>query len=117
MSGLVLSVSILANLSDKYLIIIDISSILSSWLLLVPDVPTCSFCFLLYLSLSPYSFLTLAFHDAIMLDSISMQSSCILVKVVDLLSLSNKEKSGLKEPTKVTFVSGCDYLTSKRILL
>jgi hypothetical protein len=37
--------------------------------------------------------------------------------VVDLLSLSNKEKYGSKDTTKAIFTSGCDGLTSVGILL
>jgi hypothetical protein len=39
------------------------------------------------------------------------------VRSTDILSLNNREKSGSKAPTKVTFAAGWEGLTSTGILL
>jgi hypothetical protein len=60
--------------------------------------------------------LFLSFPDAIIFESISKASSCILVRSTDLLSLNNREKSWSKAPAKVTFAAGWEGFTSAGIL-
>jgi hypothetical protein len=95
--------------------ILAISSILSSKYLPHPEGPPCSL--YLLVSLFPVSNLVFNFPDAIMFDSISRASSCILVRSIDLLSLNNRAKSGSKALAKVTFTTGWEGLTLAGILL
>jgi hypothetical protein len=73
-----------------------ISSILSPVDFPDPEGPPCSLNFLF--SLFTFFVFTLSFQDAIILDSISTASSCILGRSKDRLSLNNKAKSGSKAP-------------------
>jgi hypothetical protein len=57
-------------------------------------------------SLIPISIFVFKFLDAIIFYSISIASSCILAKVVYLLSLKIKEKYESKSPAKVTLAAG-----------
>jgi hypothetical protein len=101
--GLSWSSSILEILLDKSFIIFSISSIFSSVDFPNPEVPACSLKRLV--SLVPVSTLDFSLLDAIMFDSISMVSSCIPVRVADLLSLKSRVKSSSKAPAKVTFTA------------
>ena len=102
-SGLVWSSSILEIFFDNSLIILAISSIFSSEDLLDPEGLVRSLKRLV--SLVPVSTSAFSFPDAIMFDSISMASSCIPVRVAELLSLRSKAKSGSKTPVNVTLAA------------
>jgi hypothetical protein len=95
--------------------ILAISSIFCFGDLPDPEGPPCS----LYLPISLFSIsnLVFSFLDAIMLDSISRASSCMLVRSIDLLSLNNRVNLGSKYPAKVSFTTGCEGLTLVGILL
>jgi hypothetical protein len=113
-SFLAWSSSILEILFDNSLIILAMSSILSFTDLPDPECPAYSLKRLV--SLAPILTLFFIFPDAIIFDSILMESSYILVRSVDLLSLKRRENLGSKAPAKVTLVPGWEGLTSAGIL-
>jgi len=71
----------------------------------------------MFISQFPISTFVFNLTEAIMLDLISMMSSCIRVRVVPLLSLNRSAKLGSKSLANVTLAVGWDGLTSTGILL
>jgi len=109
-----LSISNIHILFIKFLICLDILSILASWESLArSDEPHSPLAFIL----STWSYFLFILPDGIIFPSRSIASSYIISIFEAILSLNTIEKSTSKAPTCVTLVVGCEGFISPRILL